>query len=109
MEEDIKTLGKADPSQQESLDSEAIPDPMEGEQTWPTEEELAEAEGKHLTYCKRIQYIVGTPFWKMFKYHPESMSISTIKHTHKHMAIAVKCKIVFFVAIVGFECQGNKE
>ena len=33
---------KANPSQQESLDSEVIPDPMEGEQTWPTEEELAE-------------------------------------------------------------------
>jgi len=28
----------------ESLQSENIPDPMEGEQTWPTEEELAEAE-----------------------------------------------------------------
>ncbi len=46
MEEDIKVLGVADPSKQESLDSEAVADPMEGEQTWPTEEELAEAEGK---------------------------------------------------------------
>ncbi|XP_072027418.1 pre-rRNA-processing protein TSR1 homolog [Amphiura filiformis] len=44
MEEGAKVLGVADPSKQESLDSEAIPDPMEGEQTWPTEEELAEAE-----------------------------------------------------------------
>ncbi|KAJ7416386.1 Pre-rRNA-processing protein TSR1 like protein [Willisornis vidua] len=44
MEEDIKVLMKADPSKQESLQSEVVPDPMEGEQTWPTEEELQEAE-----------------------------------------------------------------
>ena len=31
---------------QVSLESEVVPDPMEGEQTWPTEEELREAEGK---------------------------------------------------------------
>ena len=30
---------------QESLVSEVIPDPMEGEQTWPSEEELREVEG----------------------------------------------------------------
>jgi len=34
------------PSKQESLECEVVPDPMEGEQTWPTEEELAQAEGK---------------------------------------------------------------
>ena len=33
------------PRMQESLESEVIPDPMEGEQTWPTEDELAQAEG----------------------------------------------------------------
>uniref|UniRef100_A0A4W3IQ86 Pre-rRNA-processing protein TSR1 homolog n=1 Tax=Callorhinchus milii TaxID=7868 RepID=A0A4W3IQ86_CALMI len=44
MEEDVKVLMKADPSKQESLESEVVPDPMEGEQTWPTEEELQEAE-----------------------------------------------------------------
>ncbi|XP_005402647.1 PREDICTED: pre-rRNA-processing protein TSR1 homolog [Chinchilla lanigera] len=43
MEEDLKVLMKADPSRQESLQTEAIPDPMDGEQTWPTEEELSEA------------------------------------------------------------------
>ncbi|XP_054429303.1 pre-rRNA-processing protein TSR1 homolog isoform X2 [Pteronotus mesoamericanus] len=43
MEEDIKVLVKADPDRQESLQTEVIPDPMEGEQTWPTEEELREA------------------------------------------------------------------
>lgn len=43
MEEDIKVLMKADPEKQESLQTEVIPDPMEGEQTWPTEEELREA------------------------------------------------------------------
>ncbi|NXG52133.1 TSR1 protein, partial [Psilopogon haemacephalus] len=44
MEEDIKVLMKADSKKQESLQSEVVPDPMEGEQTWPTEEELQEAE-----------------------------------------------------------------
>jgi len=39
-----KVLGVADPQLQTSLQSEVEPDPMEGEQTWPTEEELAEAE-----------------------------------------------------------------
>lgn len=34
---------------QESLVSEVVPDPMEGEQTWPLEEELREAEGKETT------------------------------------------------------------
>ena len=41
----IKVLEKCDPSKQSSLQREAEIDPMEGEQTWPTEEELAQAEG----------------------------------------------------------------
>lgn len=48
MEEDVKVLARADVSQQESLDSEVVPDPMEGEQTWPTEEELMAAEGEKI-------------------------------------------------------------
>ncbi|KAH0623029.1 hypothetical protein JD844_030927 [Phrynosoma platyrhinos] len=47
MEEDVKMLSKADPSKQESLQSEVVPDPMDGEQTWPTEEELKEAKELH--------------------------------------------------------------
>lgn len=43
MDEDITVLQKADPAFQETLLSEVIPDPMEGEQTWPTEQELKEA------------------------------------------------------------------
>ncbi|XP_015176986.1 PREDICTED: pre-rRNA-processing protein TSR1 homolog isoform X2 [Polistes dominula] len=39
-----QTLGHADPEKQESLESENIPDLMDAEQTWPTEEELAQAE-----------------------------------------------------------------
>ncbi|XP_077541698.1 tsr1 ribosome assembly factor isoform X2 [Haemaphysalis longicornis] len=39
-----KVLEKADPLKQESLQSENVPDAMDGEQTWPTPEELAEAE-----------------------------------------------------------------
>lgn len=45
MDEDMKLLARADPAFQESLQSEVEPDPMEGEQTWPTDEELKEAEG----------------------------------------------------------------
>jgi pre-rRNA-processing protein TSR1 len=43
---DVRVLEKADASRQESLQSENIPDEMDGEQTWPTEEELEEAEGQ---------------------------------------------------------------
>ena len=48
VEDDLEVTPKhterPNPSMQESLESEVIPDPMEGEQTWPTEEELAAAE-----------------------------------------------------------------
>lgn len=54
MEEVIKVLMKADPRRQESLQSEVIPDPMEGEQTWPTEEELKEAEGQCWQYFSSL-------------------------------------------------------
>jgi pre-rRNA-processing protein TSR1 len=37
---------QADPLKQESLDAEAIYDDMNNEQTWPTEQELAEAQIK---------------------------------------------------------------
>lgn len=49
MEEDVKVLQAANPAVQESLQSEVIPDPMEGEQTWPTDNELKEAE----SYCEK--------------------------------------------------------
>lgn len=42
----MKVLMTADPSKQESLQVEVEPDPMDGEQTWPTEEELKEADGE---------------------------------------------------------------
>ena len=48
MEEDTKILQKADPAYQETLVCEVVPDPMEGEQTWPTDEEIKEA-GKLLS------------------------------------------------------------
>ncbi|NWZ20947.1 TSR1 protein, partial [Asarcornis scutulata] len=56
MEEDVKLLMKADASKQESLQSEVVPDPMEGEQTWPTEEELQEAEAS-----QRADRVVKVP------------------------------------------------
>lgn len=36
----------------ETLDQENTPDPLEGEQTWPTEEEMKEAEGLLLDEIK---------------------------------------------------------
>lgn len=44
MEEDLKVIATSDPSKQMSLVTEAEVDPMEGEQTWPTEEELLQAD-----------------------------------------------------------------
>lgn len=41
--ESPRMLERSDPGQQAPLEAEVTPDPMEGEQTWPTEEELAEA------------------------------------------------------------------
>ncbi|KAJ3590941.1 hypothetical protein NHX12_008889 [Muraenolepis orangiensis] len=40
----VRVLMKADPLRRESLQAEAEVDPMDGEQTWPTETELHEAE-----------------------------------------------------------------
>ena len=47
-----RMLEKADPGHQVSLVAEVAPDPMEGEQTWPTEEELAEADGESETILR---------------------------------------------------------
>ncbi|XP_066918428.1 pre-rRNA-processing protein TSR1 homolog [Clytia hemisphaerica] len=44
MEEDVKTIAVADPSKQETLVTEAEVDPMDAEQTWPTEEEIKQAQ-----------------------------------------------------------------
>ncbi|XP_062328893.1 pre-rRNA-processing protein TSR1 homolog isoform X1 [Osmerus eperlanus] len=42
--ESVRVLMKADPSRRETLQTEAEVDPMDGEQTWPTDSELLEAE-----------------------------------------------------------------
>ncbi|KAJ4450047.1 hypothetical protein ANN_01454 [Periplaneta americana] len=57
IEEDVKILETADPAKQVSLQSENIPDPMEGEQTWPTEEELAEAEEESKAQKRRVKKV----------------------------------------------------
>eukprot|EP00842_Homolaphlyctis_polyrhiza_P004526 jgi/Hompol1/5074/HPOL_001296-RA len=43
-DDNLKVLDVPDPAYQETLVAENEPDPMDGEQTWPTEEELAEAD-----------------------------------------------------------------
>ncbi|CAJ1065222.1 pre-rRNA-processing protein TSR1 homolog [Xyrichtys novacula] len=50
-----RVLMKADPSCRESLQTEAEVDPMDGEQTWPTESELLEAEEARKT--KRVMKV----------------------------------------------------
>ncbi|XP_018570304.1 pre-rRNA-processing protein TSR1 homolog [Anoplophora glabripennis] len=40
----VRVLERCDSTKQESLDSENIPDPMDAEQTWPTNEEIEMAE-----------------------------------------------------------------
>ena len=45
MDEDIKIIATSDSLKQESLISEAEVDPMDAEQTWPSEEEIKEADG----------------------------------------------------------------
>ncbi|XP_034934342.1 pre-rRNA-processing protein TSR1 homolog [Chelonus insularis] len=53
--DDIKILEIADPKNQESLQDENIPEPMDCEQTWPTAEELAEAKAaKQNKIIKRV-------------------------------------------------------
>ncbi|XP_013117052.2 pre-rRNA-processing protein TSR1 homolog [Stomoxys calcitrans] len=53
---DIRLVAKADPARQTSLQSENVPDPMDAEQTWPTEEEIAESqkETKKMKLIKRV-------------------------------------------------------
>lgn len=52
----FKVLAKADPSKQTSLQRENIPDEMDAEQTWPTDEEIAhaQAETKKMRLIKRV-------------------------------------------------------
>ena len=45
-DDDVRVLARVDASRQVSLQAEAEVDPMEGEQTWPTPDELAEADGE---------------------------------------------------------------
>ncbi|XP_071960832.1 pre-rRNA-processing protein TSR1 homolog [Antedon mediterranea] len=54
MDEDINVLEVVDTAKQESLQAEAEMDPMEGEQTWPTEEEMADAEAALKDKTKKI-------------------------------------------------------
>jgi hypothetical protein len=61
MQEDSAVLDMPDPEEQDDLISENEPDFMENEQTWPTEEELAEADGKSVYRCHVHIYFVRVP------------------------------------------------
>ncbi|KAH7947155.1 hypothetical protein HPB52_007759 [Rhipicephalus sanguineus] len=56
-----KLLEKADPLKQESLQSENVPDEMDAEQTWPTPEELAEAESAQSETESRKKVVKKVP------------------------------------------------
>ncbi|XP_022251873.1 pre-rRNA-processing protein TSR1 homolog [Limulus polyphemus] len=60
MDEGIRVLDRANPLLQESLEAENTPDPMEGEQTWPTEEEMAQAEAIQDNKKKKKKVPKGT-------------------------------------------------
>jgi len=60
VDEESQLLEEADPNLQESLVSTHDPDPMEGEQTWPTEEELAEADDRFAKKTKTKRVPKGT-------------------------------------------------
>ncbi|KAK9294994.1 hypothetical protein QLX08_010567 [Tetragonisca angustula] len=53
-EPSVRILECADLKKQESLESENIPNPMDAEQTWPTEEELAQAKTERQKILKRV-------------------------------------------------------
>lgn len=59
-EGEVHLFEEADPQHQESLISTNEVDPMEGEQTWPTEEELKEAESQTLAKTKTRLVPKGT-------------------------------------------------
>ena len=67
-----------------SLVSEATPDPMEGEQTWPTEEELQEAAGERAFTCVRVCTHVGVCV----------MYGSSHVLTHVHISLVSMCMCV---------------
>lgn len=56
MQPEVRVIAKADPNKQTSLQTENIPDPMDAEQTWPTEEEIAQSqqENKKTKLIKRV-------------------------------------------------------
>ncbi len=60
VQDESAVLLVADPCQQ-SLEREVNLDPMDGEQTWPTEEELAAAEGAIPLYC-HMTYHITCPY-----------------------------------------------
>ncbi|CAG0892533.1 unnamed protein product [Cyprideis torosa] len=52
--EEDRVIQVADPALQDSLTSENRPDPLEAEQTWPTDEEMAEARAEQRAKRRRV-------------------------------------------------------
>lgn len=55
-DKEVAVLAKADPRRRYDLASENAPDELEGEQTWPTEEELAQAASEAGKVTIRLLY-----------------------------------------------------
>lgn len=75
---------QADPSTRESLKAEAEVDPMEGEQTWPTESELLEAEGADADFRFRA-------FMCLMKKKNPSLATGCIYLNHNSEDLFRKC------------------
>lgn len=52
-----RIVAKCDPSKQESLDTENVPDPMDAEQTWPTDEEVLMAQQEERQKLRKVKKV----------------------------------------------------
>ena len=106
MEQDVQVVARADPALQESLQSEVVPDPMEGEQTWPTDEELRQAEGtveRHRSLRTYSGFVVSYPRCveneKLGWYDKSSARLP-----NKHVAQLYKLLILYALSLIAENC-----
>lgn len=81
VDDGTKVLAHAEPDKQESLQSEAEPDVMQNEQTWPTESEILAAEGN---------ISISSSFWfqillkSVISGHVSSFNLIEMNHIRLH-------------------------